>query len=181
MAYSLCQSSFLLYNFYNIKNLSEPYRLKLSEFRILKNIVLSMNMSFPADKKSSFYFFKFQIEQKPNVCIQFAIPVYIDFSFPMIKVLLTMPRVLFPCILLTIFPVNLSVDRGQSSKYLLFHPQASNSFAQANTRMALSGSSSTAGIPIRVLQMLLNRKKYRFKTWINPLVSANQMIYIIKR
>jgi hypothetical protein len=65
----------------------------------------------------------------------------------MIKVLLTIPRVLFPWILFTIFSVNFSVDRGQSSKCETFHPQVSSNLAYVNIRMALSGSSSTAVTP----------------------------------
>jgi len=62
---------------------------------------------------------------------------------------LTIPRVLFSCILFALFPVNLSADRGQSSKCETFHPQVSSNFVYVNIRMALSGSSSG-----RVLQKL---------------------------
>jgi len=65
----------------------------------------------------------------------------------MIKVLLIMPRVLFSCILFTIFPVNLSVDRGVSIKWVIFHPDCSSNFAYSKIRIAFSGSSSEAGIP----------------------------------
>ncbi len=82
------------------------------------------------------------------------------FGFPMIKVLLTIPRVLLSCILLTIFPVNLSVDKGQSIKCVIFHPQFSSSLAYSKSRIAFSGSSSKAGIPWKSLKSALRIKYY---------------------
>ena len=79
------------------------------------------------------------------------------FGFPMIKVLLIMPRVLLSCILLTIFPVNLSVDRGQSIKCVIFHPQFPSSLAYSKSRIAFSGSSSKAGIPWKSLKSALRK------------------------